>query len=84
MATDTLSTTTDSAKLGEIASTVQIQAGRIKSLAEAIDSEIDAPGRDPNGRVLDYVNLLREAAERARAAGEALEVISMQPKDRGQ
>lgn len=86
MATDTLTAVREPANsepsLYDLATNIQIQAGRIDSLAEAIDEALDF-GTDPGpvrlalGRALDYVNLIKEAAEKARASGEAAEILAM-------
>jgi hypothetical protein len=87
MATDILSITSDSKKLDEIASTVQVHCRRVLSLAEAIDNAIDfcaGEHAEQLGHALDYLNLLREAAEEARAAGEQLETLAIHMQGGGQ
>lgn len=86
MATDTLTAVREQANsqptLYDLATNIQIQASRIDSLADAIDDALDfstdpGPVRLALGRALDYVNLIKEAAEKARASGEEAEVLAM-------
>jgi hypothetical protein len=82
MATDNLSVVGEAAKseptLYDLASDIQVQASRIHSLAEAIDEVAELPSDiDTQTRLLDYVNLLRESALKAKASGEKVEVHAL-------
>lgn len=86
MATDTLTAVREPANsepsLHDLATDIQIQARRIASLAQAIDEALDFPAINESqrltlGHALNYVELIQEAAERARAGGEAAEIHAM-------
>jgi hypothetical protein len=88
MATYNLDTATAAAKaedLDQLATNIQIQAGRIRSLAAAIDQEIDFSCadekiRDRLNRAYDYIRLLEEAADKAKLDGEVVELHAMSAK----
>jgi hypothetical protein len=70
--------TTKSDELNQLGAEIQVQASRIRSLAEAIDNDTDGvPDTAALGRVLDYVNLLREAADKVSAKGEQVELLAL-------
>jgi hypothetical protein len=86
MAIDTLTAARDPANskqsLDDLAAEIQIQASRVASLAEAIDATLDCDlDTKALGRLIDYVKLIQEAAERARASGEAVEIHAMHAKN---
>jgi hypothetical protein len=89
MAEDTLTVVREPTKpptsLFDFATDIQVQAHRIVSLAEAIDEALDFSTNDETirrmlGRALDYLHLLQEAAEKAQANGERVEMFAL--KDR--
>jgi hypothetical protein len=68
-------------QLYQLATDVQIQAHRIRSLIEAIDETLDGSmDAEAEGRALDYVALARDAAARVSAAGEQIEHRAMQQR----
>lgn len=86
MATDTLTVVRDPANserdLVSYSAEIQIQASRIKSLARAIDDALDHSTHDDvlrsaMERALDFTHMVEEAAEKAREAGERVEVAAM-------
>ena len=87
MATDTLNIVREPTKpsLYDFASDIQVQAGRIVSLAEALDEALDFSCENETirtalSRALDYLNLLREAAEKAKASGEEVERLALKER----
>jgi hypothetical protein len=86
MATDTLNTVREAANsepsLYDLATNVQVQTNRIKSLAKAIDDALNYVGQGEEGvlaqgRAIDFLSLLEDAAENARASGEHLELVAI-------
>lgn len=88
MATYNLDTASAPAKaddLYQLATNIQIQACRIRSLAAAIDNEIDFSCDDEEtrgrlGRAYDYLRLVEEAADKAKLDGEVVELHAMSAK----
>jgi hypothetical protein len=76
MAADNVNTT--QANIYDLATAIQAQTHRILSLSHAIDDALDGvPDAKKIGRAFDYLGLLAEAAESARAAAEEIESLDI-------
>jgi hypothetical protein len=91
MATASVTPSRDAAKsLDALGTEIQTQSHRILSLVDAIDDVLDqAPTDDPEervsreGRAIDYIYLIRQAAAKARDAGEEVEMFALHARRAG-